>query len=206
MLSKLKLYGELADFCGGQNQFEAVINHPIDAIRFLKANFAGLEQHMSKNFYRVYIGNFNIDEELLDFPSGGLDIKIVPVVSGAGNIGKIIAGVALLGFAIATGGIGGKILTQGIFGAGKGGWMLGSLNVSALAGKIGVLLVLSGVAGLLTPTPELPDDEADPIKSFSFSGVQNTVRSGTAIPVIYGKMLVGSIPVSTKIQTNDIEA
>ena len=172
MLSKLKLYGELADFCGGQNQFEAVINQPIDAIRFLKANFAGLEQHMSKNFYRVYIGNFNIDEELLDFPSGGLDIKLVPVVSGAG----------------------------------KGGWMLGSLNVSALAGKIGVLLVLSGVAGLLTPTPELPDDEADPIKSFSFSGVQNTVRSGTAIPVIYGKMLVGSIPISTKIQTNDIEA
>ena len=39
MLSKLKVYGELADFCGGQNQFEAVINQPIDAIRFLKANF-----------------------------------------------------------------------------------------------------------------------------------------------------------------------
>ena len=97
MLSKLKVYGELADFCGGNNEFEAVINTPIDAVRFLKVNFAGLEKHMSSQFYQVYIGEHIIDEDLLDFPSGGLDIKIIPVVSGAGNVGKIIAGVALIG-------------------------------------------------------------------------------------------------------------
>ena len=87
MLSKLKVYGELADFCGGNNEFEAVINTPIDAVRFLKANFAGLEKHMSNQYYQVYMGEHNIDEDLLDFPSGGLDIKIIPVVAGAGNIG-----------------------------------------------------------------------------------------------------------------------
>jgi predicted phage tail protein len=203
MLSKLKLYGDLADFCGGQNQFEAVINQPIDAVRFLKANFAGLEQHMSSQFYKVYVGKHNIDEELLDFPSGGLDIKIIPVVTGAGNVGKIIAGVALIGFAFMTGGAGFGVLGQSVFGKTAGAMMLGSLNVSALAGKLGMLLVLSGVAGLLTPTPELPDDESDPIKSFSFSGVQQTARSGTAIPVVYGKMLVGSIPISMKVETNE---
>ena len=205
MLSKLKVYGELADFCGGQNQFEAVINQPIDAIRFLKANFVGLEKHMSNQNYQVYMGEYNIDEELLDFPSGGLDIKIIPVVAGAGNIGKIIAGVALIGFAFMTGGAG--VLGANIIAAeGAKGILLGSLNISALAGKLGMLLVLSGVAGLLTPTPELPDDEADPIKSFSFSGVQQTARSGTAIPIVYGKMLVGSIPISTKIETIDVAA
>ena len=211
MLSKLKVYGELADFCGGQNQFEAVINQPIDAIRFLKANFAGLEKHMSNQNYQVYMGEHNIDEELLDFPSGGLDIKIIPVVAGAGNIGKIIAGIALIGFAVFTGGtgifgvnvIGGAGVAPGMF---LGSSAATALNISALAGKIGLLLVLSGVAGLLTPTPELPDDEADPIKSFSFSGVQQTARSGTAIPIVYGKTLVGSIPISTKIRTVDIEA
>ena len=46
MLSKLKVYGELADFCGGNNEFEAVINTPIDAVRFLKANF--------ENRYHLY--------------------------------------------------------------------------------------------------------------------------------------------------------
>ena len=204
MLSKVKLYGELAEFCGGQNTFEAVINKPIDAVNFLRANFAGLEKHMANQFYELYIGEHNIDEDLLDFPSGGLDIKIIPVITGAGNVGKIIAGVALIGFAMFTGG-GASILGAGLFST-EAGIMMGALNVSALAGKIGLLLVLSGVAGLLTPTPELPDEEADPIKSFSFSGVQQTARSGTAIPVVYGKMLVGSIPISTKIETVDIES
>jgi predicted phage tail protein len=201
MLSKVKVYGGLADFCGGQNQFEAVINQPIDAVRFLKANFAGLEQHMSSQFYKVYVGEHNIDEELLDFPSGGLDIKIIPVVTGAGNVGKIIAGVALIGL--------GFMFSGGLtFGAFLKAPVLTKSGISwfALSGKIGMLLVLSGVAGLLTPTPELPDDETDPIKSFSFSGVQQTARAGTAIPVVYGKTLVGSIPISTKVETNDIEA
>ena len=200
MLSKVKLYGELADFCGGQNQFEAVINQPIDAVRFLKANFAGLEKHMSSQFYKVYMGEHNIDEELLDFPSGGLDIKIIPVVTGAGNVGKIIAGVALIGLGMLGGQMGFMtLLKEPILGS-------AGINFWALSGKIGMLLVLSGVAGLLTPTPELPDDETDPIKSFSFSGVQQTTRARTAIPVVYGKTLVGSIPISTKVETNDIEA
>lgn len=200
MLSKVKVYGGLADFCGGQNQFEAVINQPIDAVRFLKANFAGLEQHMSSQFYKVYMGEHNIDEELLDFPSGGLDIKIIPVVTGAGNVGKIIAGVALIGLGMITGQMGFiSLLKEPVLASGGIQWF-------ALSGKIGMLLVLSGVAGLLTPTPELPDDETDPIKSFSFSGVQQTTRAGTAIPVVYGKTLVGSIPISTKVETNDIEA
>ena len=203
MLSKIKIYGELAEFCGGNNEFEAVVNQPIDAVRFLKVNFAGLEKHMSNQFYKVYMGDYNIDEDLLDFPSGGLDIKIVPVVSGAGNIGKILAGVALLTFAFIGGGSG--VLAANIFNVSSTTGAITVINVFALAGKVGALLVLSGVAGLLTPTPELPDDESDPIKSFSFSGVQQTTRSGTAVPIVYGKTLVGSIPVSTKIDTVDIE-
>ena len=202
MLSKLKLYGDLADFCGGQNEFEAVINTPIDAVRFLRSNFIGIDKHMSSQFYRIYMGEYNIDEDLLDFPSGGLDIKIIPVVSGSGNIGKILAGVALIGFAFMTGGAG--ILGKGIMSGAGMTFGSTSFSISALAGKLGMLLVLSGVAGLLTPTPELPDDETDPIKSFSFSGVQQTTRSGTAIPVVYGKMLVGSIPISMKVETNDV--
>lgn len=199
MLSKVKVYGKLAEFCGGQNEFEAVINQPIDAVRFLKANFAGLEKHMSNQHYQVYIGEHNIDEDLLDFPSGGLDIKIIPVVVGAGNVGKIIAGIALIGIGMITGGVGFMGLMKAPLFTKTG------ISWFALSGKIGMLLVLSGVAGLLTPTPELPDDETDPIKSFSFSGVQQTSRAGVAVPVVYGKMLVGSIPVSTIITTEDIE-
>ena len=204
MLSKLKVYGELSEFCGGNDEFHAVIHRPIDAVNFLKANFKGLERHMSNQFYQVYIGEHQIDEELLDFPSGGLDIKIIPVVTGSGNVGRIIAGVALIGLAIINPTVGFGLGPQGL--AGGFATASGAFSLTALAGNIGILLVISGVAGLLTPTPELPDDETDPIKSFSFSGVQQTTRAGTAIPVVYGKTLVGSIPISTKVETNDIEA
>lgn len=206
MLSKVKVYGKLAEFCGGQKQFEAVINQPIDAVRFLKANFAGLEKHMSDQHYQVYMGEHNIDEDLLDFPSGGLDIKIIPVVVGSGNVGKIIAGIALIGVGFMFSGMSfGAFLKAPVFATNAAGAITG-INYFALAGKLGMLLVISGVAGLLTPTPELPDDESDPIKSFSFSGVQQTARAGTAVPVVYGKMLVGSIPISTVITTEDIAA
>ena len=56
MLSKLKLYGELAEFCGGQNEFEAVINRPIDAVRFLRSNFADRQTYV-RSVYRAYMGD-----------------------------------------------------------------------------------------------------------------------------------------------------
>ena len=68
-----------------------------------------------------------------------------------------------------------------------------------------MVLVLQGVVGLRTPTPEVDDSEGDPRNSFSFSGIQNTARAGTAIPVIYGDVITGSIPVSARVVTEDSE-
>ena len=81
-----------------------------------------------------------------------------------------------------------------------------------LATKIGLLggaLVLGGVAQLLTPTPEIPqgpDTVQDPRKSFSFSGVQNTSRGGTPVPIVYGKTLTGSVVISAGIDTEQVRA
>lgn len=206
MLRKIKLYGNLAEFCGGQNEFEAVANTTADAIKFLAVNFEGLDKHMSEQFYQVKLGNTPLDYEELIYPAGYEEIKIIPVVSGSGNIGKILAGVALIaiGFGFA-GGFAGKIgfgefLKAPLFNA-----TTGALSWTSLAGKLGILLVLNGLAGLLTPTPEVDDSEGDPRNSFSFSGIQNTARAGTAIPVIYGDVITGSIPVSARVVTEDSE-
>lgn len=206
MLRKIKLYGNLAEFCGGQNEFEAVANTTADAIKFLAVNFQGLDKHMSEQFYQVKLGNTPLDYEELIYPAGYEEIKIIPIVSGSGNIGKILAGVALIaiGFGFA-GGFAGKIgfgefLKAPLFNA-----TTGALSWTSLAGKLGILLVLNGLAGLLTPTPEIDDSEGDPRNSFSFSGIQNTARAGTVIPVIYGDVITGSIPVSARVVTEDSE-
>ena len=200
MLRKIKLYGNLAEFCGGQNEFEAVANTPAEAIRFLAVNFKGLDKHMSEQYYQVKLANTPLDYEEILYPAGYDEIKIIPVVAGSGNIGKILAGIALigLGFAFSGGLTFGEFLKAPLL-------VDGAISWPALAGKLGMVLVLQGVVGLLTPTPEVDDSEGDPRNSFSFSGIQNTARAGTAIPVIYGDVITGSIPVSARVVTKDSE-
>ena len=208
MLSKIKVYGRLARFIG-ERTFEAEVNSPIEAFKFLIANFPKLESHILQQNYCVKVGDYEINEKEMDIPVGSQEIKIVPVAVGAGRgFGRFLGGLLVVGLVMATGGAAGVSLGAGgglgfgtAAGAGFGAKLL------AAAGNFGIYMALSGAAEMISPTPRPPGISDDPQQlNFSFSGVQNTVRSGTAIPVIYGKMLVGSIPVSTKIQTNDIEA
>ena len=99
MLNKVKLYGELAEFIG-HKELEAVINSPADAIRFLLCNFPGLEAHMVDRHYKVLTNSYEIGEEEVHHRIGKSDISIVPVITGAGGVGKTLAGIALIGLAL----------------------------------------------------------------------------------------------------------
>ena len=72
---------------------------------------------------------------------------------------------------------------------------------------IGGALVLSGVSDLLFPLPKDNgfDSEEDPKLSFNFSGLQNTSRAGTPIPIVYGEIMTGSVVISAAIDTNQVE-
>jgi len=196
MLKKVKLYGELADFIG-HKELDAVINSTADAIRFLVSNFPKLEAHMANRHYRVLLDNYDIDETEIHNPIGKSDISIVPVISGAGGAGRIIAGVALIGLAVATGG---TSLALGF------GGFTGGLGMSSIIGNIGLGLTLMGVDALLFPTPKIQEfnNEEDPRISFSFSGVQNTSRAGTSHPIVYGEIVTGSVVISAGIDTNQV--
>ena len=86
---------------------------------------------------------------------------------------------------------------------------IGTVGTAFVA--LGTSLVLGGVAGLISPTPEIPqgpDTEQDPRKSasYSFSGVQNTSRAGTPVPIVYGKTLTGSVVISAGVDTVQIQS
>ena len=72
---------------------------------------------------------------------------------------------------------------------------------------VGASLVLKGVTDLLFPLPQDNgfDSEQDPNLSFSFSGLQNTSRAGTPVPIVYGEIFTGSVVISAAIDTNQIE-
>jgi len=56
--------------------------------------------------------------------------------------------------------------------------------------------IASGVMGLLTKPPSLEPYQAAQKKSYLFSGPSNVVDEGIPVPVVYGKLLVGSIVMS----------
>ncbi len=200
MLSKIKVYGRLAKFLG-ERTFEAEVKTPIDTFKFLLANFPNLERHMMEQNYCVKVGKNEIDETQLFDPMGEQEIKIVPVAVGARRLGRVLAGVALIGAAILLPGAA-PALTAGGFVAGSAGASL----LTVAAANFGAYLILSGAAQMLTPVPQPPGVSEDPqSQNFSFSGVQNTSRAGTAIPVIYGEIFAGSLVVSAGIDTVQIK-
>ena len=202
MLTKIKVYGRLARFIG-QRIFEAEVKTPIDSVKFLLANFSGLEKHMTEQNYQIKVGKYEIDETELEYPVGQQDIKIVPIVTGSDDVVKVVAGVALIGVAIASGGAGFAFGSSGVGFIGAGA---APSALAAAAGNFGIYLALSGTAGMLTPVPQPPGVSEDPqSQNFSFSGVQNTSRAGTAIPVIYGEIFAGSLVVSAGIDTVQIK-
>jgi predicted phage tail protein len=195
MLRKIKLYGKLAKFIG-HRVLEADVATAAEAVRFLLANWPELEAHMSDQHYRVSVGTYDLELEELHHPAGAAPISFVPVVAGAGAVGRIIAGVALIVLA--------SLVTFGTVG---GIFAAGALNAAVFG--LGASLVLGGVAQLLTPTPKVPqgaDKQDDPRKSYSFSGIQNTSRAGTPVPIVYGETVVGSVVISAGIDTVQVAA
>ena len=195
MLRTIRIYGRLAKFLK-RRKFEAEVSTAAEAVRFLLANFPQLERHMADQHYRVTVGGYDLAEGELHDPAGQQEIKIVPVVAGAGAVGRIVAGVALIAAALLF--APGAALAGGLL-------TLGPTAVSIGVG-IGVSLVLGGVAQLLTPVPTMnqptmTDTQKDPRKAYSFSGIQQVSRAGVPVPIVYGETLVGSVVISAGIDT-----
>jgi predicted phage tail protein len=203
MLRKIKLYGKLAKFIG-HRVLEADVATAAEAVRFLLANWPELEAHMSDQHYRVSVGTYDIDLEELHHPAGAAPISFVPVVAGAGGgAGKIIAGIGLLALAFFAPIIAGALIQTAAQAAFAIAIMPGLQ--AALVG-LGIGAVVGGISQLLTPTPTISQDEGDPRKSFSFSGIQNTSRAGVPVPVVYGETLVGSVVISAGIDIVQVSA
>jgi predicted phage tail protein len=209
MFRVIKVYGKLAKHLG-QRSFKAAVKTPAEAIRFLLANFPSLRGVISEGDYKVTVGRSELEignhPEYLHYPSASFEtIRIVPVVAGAGGVGKILAGVALIAAAIVLAPVGGGFLGAGA-GALTGTFTLGAA-ASVAIGSIGVSLALGGISQLLTPTPKISqgeDSTNDPRKSYSFSGIQNISRQGVPVPVIYGEVFTGSIVISAGINTEEV--
>lgn len=184
----IRLYGPLAEKVG-QDSFRAEIGTVAESVRFLVANFPHLEQFIASHDYSIYTGTHNIGEKEIHHPVGrNEDVHLIPVISGAGAVGRIIGGIFLVAASFFVPGV-------ALFGVALGPVLFG----------IGASLALGGVAQLLAPKVSTPKKEKDPqeVESYSISGVQNTSRQGIPVNVVYGEIVTGAIVISAGITTSD---
>lgn len=170
-----------------------------EAVRALIANFPAIERHFidAKCLgYRVKLHDTPLqDVRELHQPVGGGTITITPVISGAGRgFGQILLGAALI-FAATFNPLaffGGSALLTGVIGK--------------AAVSIGVSLVLGGVSQMLAPPPKSdgPKEKPENQPSYVFNGAVNTTAQGQAVPVGYGRLLVGGAVISAGISTEEI--
>lgn len=154
-----------------------------DIIGYFK-QFAGFEKFMLESKdkglrFAVFNGKENIGEDDLGKPTGRHVIRIVPVIVGSKRAGLLqtIVGAVL----VVVGLVYSPLLPAGL---------------AMLAG--GVIQMLSPQAKGLG-TQDGPNNRP----SYSFNGAVNTSVQGNPVPLLYGRMIVGSAVISAGIYSED---
>lgn len=186
----IRLYGKLGARFGRVHRL-AVAN-AAEAARALCILLPGFKQELLTSEergirYAVFVGKENIGEDRLHEPPGGHDIRIAPVLQGSkrGGVLQVIVGVVLV--------VVGAVISY--FGGGLGAPLM----------KLGAAMILGGVVQMLSPQPKglSAKDSPDNGASYNFNGPVNTTAQGNPVPVLYGRMTVGSAVISGGIYAED---
>ena len=198
----IRLVGEAGRKFG--RKFQLAIKTPAEGLRALMLQIPGLREYLlesgDKGVAWKVITDYaqdGIDEEQLLWPISKR-LVLAPVPVGRGGVGKIVAGVALVAFAVITAGAG---LIPGL-GLGFGA------STAIGIGAIGASMIFGGVAELLTPTPKMPNvpkiggssstagrSEVQQLNSFTFDKSNANTVQGDVVPVLYGERIIGALPV-----------
>jgi predicted phage tail protein len=159
------------------------VRSPREALHALMVQIDGLRQYFRDHPARAFLvrgPHQDYDENDICNPQASGTLRIVPLVHGAGALGKVLLGAV--------------IAVVGIF-----------TPFAAVLVPLGLSLALSGIAQMLTPriqtdaTPEKPENQP----SFAFDGAVNTMGQGGPVPLGYGRMLIGCQVISVGFSTNN---
>lgn len=90
------------------------------------------------------------------------------------------------------------------------GAILGAITYGNIA-SVGLMMALTGVSQLISPTPQASQaaytnfERPEARTSFIYGGAVNTSEQGGPIPILYGRMRIGSTLVAASVSTDQIE-
>lgn len=191
-LRTIRLYGKLGTRFGRVHRL--AVDSAAEAMRALCVMLPGFKQELVTSSdrgvtYAVFVGKENIDEKQLALPPGRDDIRIAPVLQGSkrGGVLQTILGAVLV--------VVGAVLTYTGIGSAAGVPLM----------QFGAAMAFGGVVQMLSPTPKglSAKDSPDNGASYNFNGPVNTSAQGNPVPVLYGRMIVGSSVISAGIYAED---
>ncbi|NPT39648.1 tail assembly protein [Paraburkholderia xenovorans] len=185
-LRTVRLYGILGFLFGREHRI--AVSSTREAIRALCVVVPGFEKFLMNAkdnglTFAVFAGRRNLDEKELEYPVGSEEIRIAPVLMGSKSAGlfQTILGAALVVVGVVTSEFGG----------------------GALIG-LGASLALGGVMQMLSPqTAGLAGTGPDNGTSYYFNGAVNSSAQGEPVPLVYGRVRVGSKVISSGIYAED---
>lgn len=200
-LRTIKLGGALGRKFGRIHRL--AVETPAEAVRALCVLKQGFREFLEvselKGFgYKVLAGDVVINkdeaEQTLHMAHGAQTaFTFAPKAIGAkSGLGQILLGVVLIAAAFWT-----------------AGWSTAVLMKSAMikgVTMLGASLVLGGVTQMLAPKVKASDPKEDDKSrpSYLFNGAVNTTAQGQPVPILYGRLMVGSAVVSAGITSKDI--
>lgn len=202
-MRSIHLHGRLKQKFGGR--FSLQVNSVVEAMRCLAANFPTFDSEVVKGSYFVFIGPgkkgdaWN-EERLSLYLPPRRDIHIYPAPKGgkSSGLGKIIAGIALIGISVLSGGAATPLF----------GGALGAGFTGGTVALVGASLALSGVATMLTKPPKTPNtstfERPEERQSFLLGAPTNIAAEGSVIPIVGGRMRIGSLIISSGVTNEQI--
>lgn len=184
MLVTVSLLGKLGELFG--YEWELAIRSPAEAIRAIAAQAEGFVEYLSSSHnrgmvYQVLVDEQEIDEEQLLYPVRER-LSIVPIIAGAGAVGKILGGLALVALSIVTVGIIGPLALQ-------------------FAYTTGIALISGGIVEALSPQEKATGGG----QSYLSDGSQIArAYQGQPVPVLFGSRFISPVPISVWVDNENI--
>ncbi|CAG9262239.1 phage tail protein [Paraburkholderia caribensis] len=180
--NEIRLYGSLGTEFGRRHHFVVhTARQAFNALVVLRPGFAQAlaTSHERGVRFAVFAGRDNLTQTDLDQPLGGQPVRIVPVIAGSkvDGLWQTIGGAAL-------------------FTAGAVSMFWGNPYACYMMG-LGASLTLGGIAQMISP--HLPATHRAVLQA------QNVVAQGGPVPLLYGRMRVGSTLISASTNAVDVK-
>ena len=209
-MTQVKLLGELGDKFG--SEWASNSKSMRDILKLIDCQVEGFKEYLQdcheKNIgFTIQNGEdfIEYDDLMLCRPEDTVIISPVPAGSGKG-LGKILAAIALIVVMIYNPQFfvnvaEGAKMAEGatLFSALEAGATMNALGYFTMS--IGANLALMGLVEMTAP--DAGDNTSDP--SFLFNGADNSLEQGKPVPLLYGKMKIGGVPISQQFTPNRIK-